>query len=498
MHAAVRPYIATGVALLGASIIAVTPVTPPPPPEIHVAKPAVRLAADASVLNIPINLIQDIFNIPYNEVQAINNLGESLLFTGTWLLASSTNVWGTDPGDPGHYYGLTNLFPFPAFSNALAAQLVGLAEVLFPINSGCDNNLCPNPAGLTAGWLQRDRIRELLTTGKYTFDDTPVSYPDGTTHPPEGLWNAAGPVDWGAQYNHPEWDTLTDPATGQPIMPWAGTTFTLDLFSPFTNYVTHLMSDPTCPDNTNKLPTLKQIGTAFTNLAKGLVVAFSPIFPGSPWCLGLCGPTYGPESALRPPFYRGQPPTVQAPLLALPPVTTTASPNQNSAPVSANAISIPQGSGEQQNGGIPKIGAQQSEARQQNGRVRQNDAAQNVFVRLSTAKPVEEPPALQKVRQMAAPQADQGPPTARTANGTSNASTTTSTNPPDVAKKPTVTDDGGKFEPRQVSGNDAPRTGLAGGANATVAQAGPPRSANPRKAFNGGSASVKPVHSGKK
>ena len=84
MRVGFRSYVAMGVALLAASVIAVTPVAPPPPLEIHVANPAVRLAADASVFNIPINLIQDFINIPYNEVQAINTLGESLLFGGTW------------------------------------------------------------------------------------------------------------------------------------------------------------------------------------------------------------------------------------------------------------------------------------------------------------------------------------------------------------------------------------------------------------------------------
>ena len=150
-----RPYVTAAVALVGASVIAVTPVAPPPPPlpEIHVASAEVRLAADSSVLNIPINLIQDIINIPYNEVQGINTLGQSLLFTGTWLLASSTNVWGTDPGDPAHYYGLANLFPFPAFSNSLAAQITGLAAVLLPINSGCNNVDCPNAVRALRGIL---------------------------------------------------------------------------------------------------------------------------------------------------------------------------------------------------------------------------------------------------------------------------------------------------------------------------------------------------------
>ena len=190
-----HPNVTAAVALAGASVIAVTPVAPPPPPEIHVSSAEVRLAAASSVWNIPINLIQDIINIPYNEVQGINTLGQSLLFTGTWWLASSTNVWGTDPADMAHYYGLAGLIPFPAISNSVAAQITGLAAALLPINSGCNNVDCPNSSALIAGYFQPARIWSLLTAGKYTFDATPVP---GTTHPPEGLWSFGGPITWGA------------------------------------------------------------------------------------------------------------------------------------------------------------------------------------------------------------------------------------------------------------------------------------------------------------
>ena len=352
-------------ALAGASLIAVTPVVPPPL-ENHLTSAEVRLAA-SSVLNIPINVIQDVINTPYNEVQGINALGQSLLFTGTWLVAGSTNIWGTDPADTGHY-GLVDLFPFPAFSNSVAAQVSGLAAVLLPINSGCNNVDCPNPFALVAGWFQPARIWTLLTTGQYTFDAAPVTGPDGTTHPPEGLWSFGGPVTWGAQYGHPEWDTKTDPATGQPVVPWAGTTFTVNPLAPFSDYLTHLMSDPTSPENAIKFPTGQQTATAFSNLASGLIVDFSPIFPGSPYCIGLCGQFYGPGSLLAPPFYHDPAPVTPSPLWQPPtPPATTASLNQDSAPVGANAVSIPQGTGAQLT-----------------GRAQQNDAAQHVGVNLST------------------------------------------------------------------------------------------------------------------
>ena len=48
MQAAVRPFVTTGIALVGASVIAVTPITPATPPDIRVASPAVQLAAAPS------------------------------------------------------------------------------------------------------------------------------------------------------------------------------------------------------------------------------------------------------------------------------------------------------------------------------------------------------------------------------------------------------------------------------------------------------------------
>ncbi len=74
------------------------------------------------------------------------------------------------------------------------------------------------------------------------------------THPPQGVWNYAGVVDWGQNYNHPEWNT-TPGVNGEPMVPWAGTTFKLDPLKPVTNYLAHLMSDPTSEENAIKFPT---------------------------------------------------------------------------------------------------------------------------------------------------------------------------------------------------------------------------------------------------
>ena len=115
MHAAVRPYVTAGAALVGASVIAVTPIAPPPP-DVQVANPADRLAAD-SIANIPVNLFDAIANIPANEIDAINSWSAAIASGGSWFLKTPTNVWGWDPGNPPMIEAaVAVLVPFPAIS----------------------------------------------------------------------------------------------------------------------------------------------------------------------------------------------------------------------------------------------------------------------------------------------------------------------------------------------------------------------------------------------
>src|ERR1035441_8386349 len=131
MHAAVRPYAMAGaavagvsvIAVTGASVIAVTPIAPRLP-ELPIVSMATRLVdAEDSILNVPLNLFDDVVNIPYNEVQAIDSFGDSLMFSGPWSIGSATNLWGVDPGDPGHYQALVDmLVPFTALSGMGAGE----------------------------------------------------------------------------------------------------------------------------------------------------------------------------------------------------------------------------------------------------------------------------------------------------------------------------------------------------------------------------------------
>src|SRR3954470_20840332 len=147
------------VAVLAPSAIAVTPVAPPPPPEmrvatadVRVATAEVRLAAASSLLNVPLNLLIDLVNIPDNEVQALDYLSRSLMFSGPWFVPSATNVWGVDPGDPGHFMSTVNLLvPFPALSGmglgefdqtGLGQQFWHLVAAELPVSRYCDAESC--------------------------------------------------------------------------------------------------------------------------------------------------------------------------------------------------------------------------------------------------------------------------------------------------------------------------------------------------------------------
>ena len=100
MQAASRPYALAAAALAAVSAVVVTPVLARQLP-LAVRSMETRLI-DADVSNIPVNLYDDILNIPYNELQGggLATVANSLLFTRTWWVPSSTNLWGIDPASP--------------------------------------------------------------------------------------------------------------------------------------------------------------------------------------------------------------------------------------------------------------------------------------------------------------------------------------------------------------------------------------------------------------
>ena len=141
MQAASRAYVLAAAAVAATSAVVLTPAAPKAS-QVPVRSMQTRLV---DFTDVPINAFDDVANIPYNEVAGIDVLGNSLLFSGDWWVPSATNIWGTDPGDIGHYMGiLDTLLPF-------APQISGLGQPEIDPSLDCDRHGRPGAADQSAG-----------------------------------------------------------------------------------------------------------------------------------------------------------------------------------------------------------------------------------------------------------------------------------------------------------------------------------------------------------
>lgn len=349
-----RRYLRAGLILVAVSAVVVAQVATVKPWSAgrSVVDRAVRLIAGDSILNVPFNLFQDLVNIPANEVAATNVLADSLFATGTWWTPSATNLWGEDPGDPGHFMAVFDyLFPFaPQVSGVdqpeidptllangtagLGQQFAMLAAAELPVSASCDAVQCApmvptapitgltgldrlidfekvftnfpnadNQLGLFSHWLKVP-LEQLLTG--YQFPATPADTTNptaaGIADPSAGIGPGGSvpgaPLDAvpGSQaqvgFGFP--GTATGP-DGENLMPWAGVNVQLNLLGPFEQWFQSLEA----PVNLNgfELVGPEEVGQALKALAAGMVVDFDPFTPGSPLCPALCD-----QSPFAPPF----------------------------------------------------------------------------------------------------------------------------------------------------------------------------------------------------
>ena len=92
MHTALRPYMTTGVALVGASVIAVTPISPPPA-EIHMPAPRVSSASvELTAAFDPITAYTQLFTNTFNNLVGLG--GEVLADPAPILRQVLTNSIG--------------------------------------------------------------------------------------------------------------------------------------------------------------------------------------------------------------------------------------------------------------------------------------------------------------------------------------------------------------------------------------------------------------------
>ncbi len=304
-----------GAVLAALSVVAATPVVAATAPSaMPAAGRAVQLAAAGdSVLNLGFNLFQQLVNIPNAEVEALGVLAKSLFFTGNWFTPSATNIWGEDPGDPGHFMTLVDLsIPFKAISGlgspeidpeAVAAGTAGLGQQLallaaaeLPASQSCDATWCAPvvPTTPITGFAPTDRGIWLLTafTGLQQFPivdhwlKVPLSdLTNGYTFP--AVLNPSAGVGPGGAV--PDDEVFGFPGTvhgpdGENLMPWSNLTFTLNLLGPFQNFYNSLLAPPDL--SAFEFPTLEEWGRTLQSLVAAVVVDFNPLVPGSPYCGG--------------------------------------------------------------------------------------------------------------------------------------------------------------------------------------------------------------------
>lgn len=144
---------------MGASVISVVPLAPPPAPDA-VTNDQVRqvsLAAESSLLYIAPNVVNALLSMPAWEVQAMDRFADAMLATGSWQVWSPTNVFGFDEQDPPKLQAFVDaLIPFQPFSSALGEDLSWWARANLPMSAGCAAlpGACPDLGELVAGMFQ--------------------------------------------------------------------------------------------------------------------------------------------------------------------------------------------------------------------------------------------------------------------------------------------------------------------------------------------------------
>lgn len=309
MGASGRSYASVGAALALAGAVAAAPIAPQAP-EIPIVGSALQLAAGESILNIPVNLLFDLISVPADELNGLQIFADSGFFSGSWMVPSATNLWGSDPGDIGHYYALANmLVPFPVLADGIAAQFAGYAEAEFPVSPWCDAQSCLPifPASPITGITPIDQLiwGGLIVTGltKFPLTDNWFQVPISqllsgytfTAADDPGYYDPSGPAYANAAWPTPEIPAGVPPGPFAPTttvtlpdgqtayeMPWANTTFTLDPTKPLTDFLNSLVAAP----SSNSLQLVDPLAVIQTiqSLLASLVIDFDPFTPGTLLC----------------------------------------------------------------------------------------------------------------------------------------------------------------------------------------------------------------------
>ena len=345
MHAASRPYVLAAAALAATGAVIVTPVLAHQVP-LTVRSIETKLVDAGDIGNIPVNLFNDILNIPYNELEGggLASVANSFLFTGTWWVPSSTNIWGIDPGDPTHIALIDNFIPSTAFTEGftnsagvyepgLNYEFAGLLAAELPNSSSCAAVSCApmTPPDVITGNTGYDRdigfFDSLMGKGidangdpnglftnffqvplqnlvnGYTYYPPPADTPTaGEPTYDTGVINPAGPVNdewakflgWGSSGNPFEAGTheiMLPDGTTADVNPWYGLDYHLNLLQPFQTLYDSLTQTPATDGIAGsgvEALSLSGVDHTFENLLAGFIIDFDAYTAGSPACPALC------------------------------------------------------------------------------------------------------------------------------------------------------------------------------------------------------------------
>ncbi|BBX16437.1 hypothetical protein [Mycolicibacterium duvalii] len=231
MLASVRPYATAGVALVGASVMAVSPImVPPAQPEVRNIEATVALTATTSLAYVPINMIHALINAPGNFIFGVEQFAAAMAASGDWNASHPMNVWGWDDANPAHAWSMMNMFvPFPALSRPLGKHLNWYLAANLPMHEGCAFE-CPDLGGML-GKMFKVPMSEFYKPGGYTFPE---------------VVNPVG-----------EWET-----------DWSEKNVELDPLEPVKSVWNYLVSKP----EAIHIPSAYEVITAFANLARALQI----------------------------------------------------------------------------------------------------------------------------------------------------------------------------------------------------------------------------------
>lgn len=278
MPAAVRAYVTAGVALVGASVISVTPVVPnlaAAQQEVRSVSMNVDLTAK-SAANIPANFINMFLNMPQAHVDAVNYWADSWVQSGNWWVYSQDNILGWDRANPAMAWSMVDLLlPIPALSKPAGIHTQWWMAANLPMHDGCSGlPPCPNSTDMFNSMFKVPAWDFYFGDG-YTFGE------DGYT--PEYEPVGPGESEWGYEYGE----------YGDKV-PWWGQTVKLDPFDGWNSLMAYLQEDP----QELKFPSFADTLAAYMKFTATLVTMFNPFVPQS----YLWNPRYSAAAYLLRPF----------------------------------------------------------------------------------------------------------------------------------------------------------------------------------------------------